>query len=51
MANPDKSLLGVEYSLVIYGRAALALGFENPPEAVKHTLGVDGIIPVSQVEV
>jgi len=38
-------------SLVIYGRAALALGFENPPDAVKQTLDVDGIIPVSQVQI
>ena len=37
-----------EISLVIYGRAAIALGFENPPEATTHTLDVDGIIPVSQ---
>ena len=34
-----------EVTLVIYGRAAIALGFENPPDAVKHTLDVDGIIP------
>ena len=35
-------------SLVIYGRAAIALGFEEAPEAVKLTLDVDGIIPLSQ---
>jgi len=35
-------------SLVIYGRAALALGFDNPPEAVTRSLDVDAIIPVSQ---
>ena len=38
-----------EVSLVIYGRAAIALGFENPPEAVTKTLDVDALIPVSQV--
>jgi len=27
-----------EVALVIYGRAAIALGFENPPEAVTKTL-------------
>jgi hypothetical protein len=37
-------------TLVIYGRAAIAPGFQNPPDAVKHTLDVDGIIPVSQIE-
>lgn len=50
LATLDKSL-DHPVTLVIYGRAAIALGFENPPEAVKHTLDVDGIIPVSQVEV
>lgn len=34
-----------EVSLVIYGRAAIALGFENPPEAVTKTLAVDAVIP------
>ena len=38
-----------EVSLVIYGRAAIALGFENPPEAVTKTLDVDALIPVSQI--
>lgn len=35
-------------SLVIYGRAALALGYENPPESVSRSVDVDAIIPVSQ---
>jgi hypothetical protein len=39
-----------EVSLVIYGRAAIALGFDSPPEAVTRTLDVDVIIPVTQVE-
>ncbi|MSU64119.1 MAG: hypothetical protein EXS31_17290 [Pedosphaera sp.] len=34
--------------LVIYGRAAIALGFDGPPDSVKHSLDVDGIISVSQ---
>ena len=38
-----------EVSLVIYGRAAIALGFENPPEEVTKTLDVDALIPVSQI--
>ena len=38
-----------EVSLVIFGRAAIALGFEDPPQATTQTLDVDGIIPVSQV--
>jgi hypothetical protein len=40
-----------EVPLVVYGRAAIALGFEEPPDAVKHTLDVDGIIPVDQVSI
>ena len=57
MTNAERILatldqrLDHEVSLVIYGRAAIALGFENPPDAVKLTLDVDGIIPVSQVAV
>ena len=42
------SRLDHEVSLVIYRRAAIALGFENRPEATTRTLDVDGIIPVSQ---
>jgi len=38
-----------EVSLVIYGRAALALGFENPPSGVEHSFDVDVIIRRSQV--
>ncbi len=37
-----------EVALVICGRAALALGFMNPPESVTVSLDVDAIIPVSQ---
>jgi len=55
MINAERILLALdsrldhEVSLVIYGRAAVALGFEHPPEAVTRTLDVDAIIPVSQV--
>ena len=43
------SRLNHEVTLVIYGRAAIALGFNSPPEAVTKTLDVDAVIPVSQV--
>ena len=36
-------LLDHEVPLVIYGRAAIALGFANPPEAVNRTLDVDSV--------
>lgn len=42
------SHLDHEVRLVIYGRAAIALGFEDAPDAVKHSLDVDAIIPMSQ---
>jgi hypothetical protein len=42
------SHLDHEVSLVIYGRAAIALGFANPPASVTRTLDVDAIIPVAQ---
>ena len=38
-----------EVSLVLYGRAAIALGFESAPEAVGRTLDVDVIIPTSRL--
>lgn len=37
-------------TLVLYGRAAIALGFANAPEATKRSLDVDAIIPMSEVE-
>jgi len=55
MINAERILRAVdsrlvhEVSLVLYGRAAIALGFENPPEAIARTLDVDAIIPVSQI--
>jgi hypothetical protein len=44
------SHLDHEVSLVIYGRAAIALGFANPPSSVTRTLDVDAIIPVAQLD-
>lgn len=54
MINAERILQSVdsrlkhEVSLVIYGRAAIALGFDNPPKEVTCSLDVDVIIPVSQ---
>jgi hypothetical protein len=42
------SLLDHEVSLVIYGRAAVALGFRNPPDEVSRSLDVDVILRDSQ---
>ncbi len=41
------AFLDHEISLVIYGRAALALGFSQPPEPVKRSLDVDVILRLS----
>lgn len=38
-------------SLVIYGRAAIALGFDEPPDTVNHSLDVDAIISCSQAPI
>ena len=40
-------LLTRDASLIIYGRAAIALGFENPPEATLRSLDVDAILTTS----
>lgn len=43
MTNAERILVTLdahldhEVTLVLYGRAAVALGFENPPDAVKDT--------------
>ncbi|MEY4325988.1 MAG: hypothetical protein RIS24_2159 [Verrucomicrobiota bacterium] len=39
-----------EVRLILYGRAAIQLGFPGAPEAVARSLDVDAIIPVGQVE-
>src|SRR5437879_5444196 len=41
-------LLDHEASLVLYGRAAVALGFNDPPEEAGKSLDVDVILRVSQ---
>jgi hypothetical protein len=54
MINAERILLALDshldhdVSLVIYGRAAVALGFIRPPEMVSRTLDVDAIVPLSQ---
>ncbi len=56
MINAERILLAFdsrldhEVSLVVYGRAAISLGFDNPPEAVTKTLDVDAIIPLSRLD-
>ena len=55
MSNAERILsvldTGLDHpvQLVIYGRAALALGFDDPPAATKFSLDVDVIIPLSMV--
>src|SRR5262245_52778185 len=39
-----------EVSLIIYGRSAIWLGFDNPPAAAATTQDVDAIIPDDQVQ-
>lgn len=36
--------------LIIYGRAALQLGFSNPPSDVSHSKDVDAVIPVGDLD-
>ena len=56
MSNPERILrtldrhLDHKVSLIIFGRAAIALGFSDPPLAAARTLDVDGIIPLSQLD-
>jgi hypothetical protein len=53
--NPAEVLLTLDreldhhVSLVLYGRAALCLGFENAPPDIQSTLDVDAIITLSQL--
>lgn len=53
--NPAEVLLTLDHeldhhvSLVLYGRAALCLGFENSPPDFQATLDVDAIITLSQL--
>ena len=36
--------------LILYGRAALQLGFDNPPTGTAQSRDVDGIVPFSDLE-
>lgn len=53
MTNAERIVLALdrrldhEIRLVVYGRAAIALGFDDAPESVTRSLDVDAIIPVS----
>jgi hypothetical protein len=53
--NPSEVLLALdeeldhEVTLVLYGRAALCLGFAEPEDAFATTQDVDGIIRLSQL--
>lgn len=55
-AHPERLLLALddaldhEVRLIIYGRSAIWLGFENPPPAAATTQDVDAIIPDDQVQ-
>src|SRR5262249_25178977 len=56
IAHPERLLLALdealdhEIQLVIYGRSAIWLGFNNPPAAAAVTQDVDAIIPTEQVQ-
>ena len=41
------SLLTKEATLILYGRASIALGFENPPAATLRSLDVDALLTTS----
>jgi hypothetical protein len=55
--NPAEVLLTLDHELdhevplVLYGRAALCLGFDSPPEDFMATLDVDAIITISQLPI
>lgn len=49
IATTLDGFLDHEVKLIIYGRAALALGFDNVPEAVGRSLDLDVILPFSEV--
>lgn len=36
--------------LILYGRAALQLGFDDPPTSTARSRDVDGIVPFSDLE-
>jgi hypothetical protein len=55
-AHPERLLVALDealehdIALIIYGRSAIWLGFENPPAAAATTQDVDAIIPDEQVQ-
>jgi len=55
-AHPERLLLALdegldhEVRLIIYGRSAIWLGFDDPPAAAATTQDVDAIIPNEQVQ-
>jgi len=55
-AHPERLLqalddaLDHEVRLILYGRSAIWLGFNNPPAAAASTQDVDAIIPTAQVQ-
>jgi len=55
-AHPERLLLALdealdhEVHLILYGRSAIWLGFDNPPAAAATTQDVDAIIPNDQVQ-
>ncbi len=54
-SNPELLALALdahldhEVRLVVYGRSAIALGFDNPPVATQETLDIDAIISLDQL--
>jgi len=55
MNNPERILttldahLSGEVRLILYGRAALLLGYENSPQEFGVTMDVDAILPVTEM--
>ncbi len=54
MSNAERIVMALdrhldhEVPLVLYGRAAIALGFDDAPASVNRSLDVDAIIPISR---
>lgn len=55
MTNAERILRSLDahldhpLELTIYGRAAIALGFDTPPSDSERSIDVDAIIPMSQL--
>lgn len=55
-SNPELLALALdarldhEVRLVVYGRSAIALGFDNPPVTTHETLDIDAIISMGQLD-